>query len=176
MLSPSSDCWVFCLNWFGLGLFCFLLFLIVQTELICSQLWKIQGTMKTSASQDFHQAISIAWQHPLCVEGRAGWGNWKSQVMPLVGKVWSFPTETRLHCTVVWGWSRYLPPHVTVNAATFRGADEKSREQSLKTSTGDCTGPGREWAQPWGSAGLSEPRPGPQGRLWAVTRERAAHT
>lgn len=35
----------FCLSWFGLGLFCFLSFLIVQTELICGQLWKIWGTM-----------------------------------------------------------------------------------------------------------------------------------
>lgn len=92
----------FCLKWFGLGLFCFLLFLIVQTELICSQLWKIQGTMKTSASQDFHQAISVVWQHPLWGGGQDG-RNWKRRVMPLVGKIWSFPTETRLHCTVVWG-------------------------------------------------------------------------
>lgn len=64
----------FCLDWFGLGLFCFLLFLIVQTELICSQLWKIQGTMKTSASQDFHQAISVVWQHLLSVCGRGRGG------------------------------------------------------------------------------------------------------
>lgn len=49
------------------GLFCFLLFLVVQTELICSQLWKVQGTMKTSASQNCHQAIFVAWQCPLCV-------------------------------------------------------------------------------------------------------------
>lgn len=41
----------FCLNWFGLGLFCFLLFLIMQTELICSQLWKIWGTMKHPTKQ-----------------------------------------------------------------------------------------------------------------------------
>lgn len=51
----------------GLGLFCFLLFLIVRTKLICSQLWKIQGTMKTSASLNCHQAIFVVWQHPLCV-------------------------------------------------------------------------------------------------------------
>lgn len=67
---PILGLLVFCLNCFGLGLFCFLLFLIVQTELICSQLWKIQGTMKASASQDFHQAISVAWQHSL----RVWWG------------------------------------------------------------------------------------------------------
>lgn len=52
--------------------------------------------------------------------------------------------EASLHGGV--GRSRYLPPHVTVNTATFRGADEISREQSLKMSVGDCTGPGRKGA------------------------------
>lgn len=52
--------------------YCFLLFLIVQTDLICSQLWKTQVTMKTLASQDFHRAISIAWQHLLWGGGWRG--------------------------------------------------------------------------------------------------------
>lgn len=103
-VSPSLDCWGLCLNWFGLGLFCFLLFLIVQTELICSQLWKIQGMMKTSASQDFHQATCVAWQHPLCVGGARG--RMGKLEKPADASGWEnvfFPTETRLHCTVVWG-------------------------------------------------------------------------
>lgn len=59
MCSPSSDRWGFlfvCLFELVWGSFvCFLLFLIVQIELICSQLGKVRVMLSTSVSQDFHK-------------------------------------------------------------------------------------------------------------------------